>query len=99
MYLIVSNDQHFVLGFCEELNRQENGNILCNDYAISTTIIEEILEVDIIPDYVTPMDYILIDGEFIPVSEIPPTEEDELADAIAALELLGVSPEEGTNNG
>lgn len=89
MYLIVAHDDNLILGFCEEISYQSNGNVLCGDLAICTPLIKEIVEVESVPSHITPMDYAYIDREFVPVADIPPTTEEQLSDAVNALELLG----------
>ena len=86
MYVIIGSN-NVVIGIASELNRQTNGNVVCEGYIISNSLIKEVAEVEAIPDGVAPFAWAYTDGEFHPLPIEPA--DDELADALAALETLG----------
>ena len=94
MYIIVAKDRNLVLGIWDTISYQSNGNFLGPNYAIAKSIVKEVVELEEIPEEVVPLHYSYIDGEFILTEELPPTIEEQLDDAVTALEILGYTEEE-----
>lgn len=97
MYLIVGNEQDMILGIWDIIGYQSNGNPVCDTYAISKTLVKEIVHVDNIPEGVIPGYYAYTDGEYAEILPLPLTTEEQLEDAQNALALLGYTKEEATN--
>lgn len=91
MYVIIGNN-NVVIGIASELNRQTNGNVICEGYIVSNSLIKEVAEVETIPDGVAPFAW-AYDGEFT-LLPTEPTNEATEADYIASLEELGVTFDE-----
>lgn len=97
MYLIVGNEQNRILDIWDIINYQSNGNLLCGTYAISKTLIKEVVQIDSIPEGVIPWYYAYTNGEYSEILPPPPTTEEQLEDAQTALGLLGYTEEEAAN--
>ena len=92
MYLITSNTDNIILAIAESVSYQQNGYPIADDIAYYNASVEE---VESVPEGVTPYDWAYTDGEFAQIV-IPEPVEDELSDAITALETLGyVEVEDG----
>lgn len=92
MFLILNNNDDRILAISEEVTYQSNGYPVANGVAFYNAKVEEVLEV---PEGVERYTWAYTDGEFIQIV-IPEPVEDELSDAITALETLGyVEVEDG----
>ena len=80
MYLIVGNEQNRILDIWDIINYQSNGNLLCGTYAISKTLIKEVVQIDSIPEGVIPWYYAYTNGEYSEILPPPPTTEEQLED-------------------
>ena len=86
---VITDTNNVVIGITPELTRQSNGNVVCDGYIVSTTLIESVAEVETIPEGVEPFAW-AYDGEFT-LLPTEPTNEATEADYIASLEELGVT--------
>lgn len=89
MFLVLSKNDSRILAIAEEVTYQTNGYPVANNVAYYNAIVTEVQE---IPEGVEPYTWAYVDGEFVQIVTPEPVE-DELTDAISALELLGYSSE------
>ena len=65
MYLVIGNNNDRIIGVTDVLDYQDNGNVLCGEYAIAEALVSRVEEVESVPEYVVPIHYAYKNGEYI----------------------------------
>lgn len=88
MYLVIGKENNQILCISKTIDYQSNGNPVGDEFAVAVNLVDRVEEVEGVPDYVVEDLYAYSEGVYTQIEE-----NDELADAVAALEILGYTEE------
>ena len=97
MYIVIAKENNCIMMITNNLHYLSNGYPVGDNYAVIADEVKEIVQVDSVPEGVTPWYYAYTNGEYSEILPPPPTTEEQLEDAQNALGLLGYTEEEAAN--